>query len=85
MKSTRIGVAVFVAMTGATSVSAQGLGPSPYGSNLGQDTTAPGSKGDRQMQRKTRGKPVHGDAAVSRAASAPKADPSEDPTATQPR
>jgi hypothetical protein len=36
---------------------AQGTGPSPYGSELGQQTTAPGSKGDRELQAKQKTHP----------------------------
>ncbi|WP_322033777.1 hypothetical protein [Paraburkholderia sp. J76] len=52
---------------------AQGTGPSPYGSELGQHTTAPGSKGDQQHKARS-----HGGAAHPKEASAPRANPAED-------
>ncbi|MEK6290461.1 MAG: hypothetical protein V4793_03560 [Paraburkholderia tropica] len=61
---------------------AQGTGPSPYGSELGQHTTAPGSKGDRELSAKQQahppGKKPHRQAGAFNGASAPRAHPSDD-------
>lgn len=70
--------ALFVA-SGFEPVFAQGTGPSPYGSELGQQTTAPGSKGDRELQARQRahppGKKPHRQAGQSQV---PRAHPSDD-------
>lgn len=62
-------------------VLAQGTGPSPYGSELGQHTTVPGSKGDQDRHAKPKKNSTrsngHGSASAA-GASAPRAHPSDD-------
>ncbi|WP_321904776.1 hypothetical protein [Paraburkholderia tropica] len=65
-------------------VLAQGTGSSPYGSELGQHTTAPGSKGDQERRAKLQKNTAKSNGHASRRsasaveASAPRAHPSDD-------
>lgn len=72
-------IAFITAMCASGPAFCQGTGPSPYGSELGQQTTAPGSKGDRELQAKQRayppGKKPHREAERSQV---PHAHPSDD-------
>lgn len=72
-------IAAIVAACAFSPAFAQGTGPAPYGSELGEQTTAPGSKGDRELQAKQRahppGKKPHRQAGQTQI---PRAHPSDD-------